>query len=497
MEHKKRFILITTILMAAILGTIGMAVALMLETYRSLNNDFAEAVQSALDDAIALEQKISGAAQLDIRTLAAGQPFQWGALENIPINEISSVTVNKAGKAGTGTVSLFFNADSSRTEKRAGRVNVPVLRSFLDELFRSRGIGGAYSLQVVRRAVEHRFIPMGDAASGSVASVRVAGAGGDTTVISYGRADSLSAPASAPDTLYDDRLAIAHAREFRAEVGNGTQAECRLLIESPHRMLWGKLAGVVAASVLIALVLCFSFGYLLRTLLKMKSLGEMRRDFTHNITHELKTPIAAISATNEALTDFAVGDDPDRRQKYLAVQRHYLQSLSSMVERILALSVQESEDFRLRPEPCSLSALIAEEVRTLPLKYKKPIQIRTELPAGDCEVRVDRFHFANVLLNILDNAVKYGGDEPCITVRVERTNAGRTSISISDNGPGIPPSQRKRIFEKYYRIPSGDVQNVRGYGIGLYYCRLVVEKSGGRISVSDPPGGGAVFTIIL
>ena len=103
-------------------------------------------------------------------------------------------------------------------------------------------------------------------------------------------------------------------------------------------LLW-KMRGIIGASILIALVLIFSFIYLLKTILRMKSVGEMRRDFTHNITHELKTPIAAISATNEALADFSVGDHPDKRKKYLDVQRHYLQMLSSMVERILSLSL--------------------------------------------------------------------------------------------------------------------------------------------------------------
>lgn len=498
MEHKKRFAVVIGILLAALLGTVGMSVAWMLETYRSLNDEFDKSVQEALDDAVALERKLSGATTLDISIPAAGR-FRWGALEGISPAEIASISIRKGEEGGSDKISLALRADTLRTDaaKKDRAVNVRILRSFLDEQFRSRGIRGDYSLSVVRRPGQ-RFVMMQDADSAWVSSVRVAGAGGDTTLISYGPGRSQSDVQATPDTLYDDRRAVAHAREFRAEAGDGASAECLLRMEVPQRMLWGKLGGVVASAVLIALVLCFSFLYLLRTLLRMKSVEAMRRDFTHNITHELKTPIAAIGATNEALADFAVADDPARRKKYLDIQRHYLQTLSAMVERILSLSVQEREDFRLHPEPCSLREIIDEAARTLPLRYKKSLHIHTDLPVGDCLVRVDRFHFGNVLLNILDNAVKYGSAEPRIRIRAGRTaDGGQVFVSVSDDGPGIPTAQRKRIFEKYYRIPTGDVHNVRGYGIGLYYCRLVVEKLGGRIRVDDNPGGGSVFTVVL
>ena len=296
------------------------------------------------------------------------------------------------------------------------------------------------------------------------------------------------------DTLYADVFPVKNALECRAEAGTVPVTECRVRIESPHQMLLWKMRGIIGASILIALVLIFSFIYLLKTILRMKSVGEMRRDFTHNITHELKTPIAAISATNEALADFSVGDHPDKRKKYLDVQRHYLQMLSSMVERILSLSVQESADFRLHPERCSLRALVAEQVQALPLKYAKDIRIDTEVP--DLQVTVDKFHFSNVLQNLLDNAVKYTPSHPHIVLKAGN-KGGKTVISISDNGIGIPPSQRKRVFEKYYRVPTGDVQNARGFGIGLYYCRLVIEKQGGKISISGSPDGGTTVTILL
>ena len=497
MEHKKRFVLVTLVLLAAILGTVGMSVAWMLETRHSLEGEFDGRVQAALEDAVALERKIIGARELDIRIPSAQEHGTWGVLNSLSPDIISSITVYKREEGDIDHMSVFLNADSLEGAK----VNVPLLRSLLAEALHTRGIQGKWALWVLRRAPTPRRVVMDVGGSIRGMSIRVAGAEGDTTLLTYG-GDSLAVSplsASVTDTLCADPLPTGQViRRFQVEGENGGQAEYHLYVEVPGRLMWGKLGGVVVAAVVIALVLCSSFVYLLRTVLRMKTLGQMRQDFTHNITHELKTPIAAAYATNEALADFAVAEDPVRRQKYLDIQRHYLQSLSAMVERILSLSVQEQERFRLHPEPCLLSEVVDEEVRMLPLRSPGNLNVDTQWPDGrDLRVMADRFHLANVLRNLLDNAVKYAGPHPHIGIRTGYTSDGHLYLSVSDDGPGIPHSQRRRIFEKYYRIPTGDRHNVRGYGIGLYYCRLVVEKMGGSIRVTDRPGGGSEFIITL
>ena len=495
MENKRRFLIVILVLLVAIIGTVGLSVALMIQTYKGLNDEFAGSVQAALSEAIQLERHISEAVNMDISQPVHGQGkmASLSILEGISPADISSISIHKNVKE-RDFISIDFQKDSLGGTTSSDKFNVQVFRDFLGELFRSRGIHAPYSVLVRQRIPGKKVIFIGETDENQGTSIQVAGDKGDTTLITYGNA---GADADIPpnfDTLYVDSFPGKYTLECRAEAGTFPITECRVRIESPHRMLLGKMVGIIVASVLIAMVLIGSFIYLLKTILRMKSVGEMRRDFTHNITHELKTPIAAISATNEALADFSVGEHPEKRKKYLDIQRHYLQMLSSMVERILSLSVQESNNFRLQPATCSLRALVDGQVQALRDKYDKDIRIDTEIP--DLQVIVDKFHFSNVLQNLLDNAVKYTPSHPHIVIKAG--NKGKkTVISISDNGTGIPSSQRKRVFEKYYRVPTGDIQNVRGFGIGLYYCRLVVEKQGGKIFIFGSPGGGTTVTIIL
>lgn len=284
---------------------------------------------------------------------------------------------------------------------------------------------------------------------------------------------------------------------------------CRLYIENPNRMFLYDMRWIIISSAGIFVLLCLSFIYLMRTLFREKSLEEMRSDFTHNITHELKTPIAVAYAADDAMLNFDADKDTAKRTEYLTVIHDQLGLLSQMVERILNITVQESGEFTIKPADFPMKKAIDELCATLPLKYKKRIHFDVVVSPKDLTVKVDEFHFRNVLSNLLDNAVKYSGDKVNVKVRAWRQTAARepagiigsgcpTKITVEDDGIGIPASERDRIFEKYYRIPTGDVQNAKGFGLGLYYSKLVVEKHGGTIAVGTGESGkGAKFTITL
>ena len=281
----------------------------------------------------------------------------------------------------------------------------------------------------------------------------------------------------------------------------------RLSINIPYREFWGSLKWIVLSSAAIVVLLAAILIYILKTMFRQKTLEQMRRDFTHNITHELKTPIAVASAATDALVNFSAEADPHRRRRYLQIIGKQLGELSSMVERILSVSVEGKEE-KMEMERISLFPIIHSTVEEISMGLENPPEI--EVTCGkDIEIYGDRFHLKNVMATLIDNAVKYGCGEDAakgecgegcgrnrIAVTAEK-NDGYARICIEDNGPGIAKEHLQHIFEKYYRVPQGDLQKARGYGLGLYYAQKVVQRHGGTIEVKSRPGKGTKFTITL
>lgn len=291
-----------------------------------------------------------------------------------------------------------------------------------------------------------------------------------------------------------DAAAIAHPTVSEIDIDDGGRLALRVTVSVPVRELWGGMWGVVVPSAVIVVLMCAVFVLLLRTMFRQKSLEAMRRDLTHNITHELKTPIAVASAANDAMRNFSADADPVRRARYLDIVAAQFSQLSSMVEHILAVSVAGEEDMRLRRERFALRPLV-EQAAAKFSAVGKPVGMSFDV-ADDLYVCGDRFHLSNVVSTVLDNAVKYSGESVRVSVSARRVKGG-VEIDIGDNGIGIEPKALEHIFEKFYRVPTGDVQRVRGYGLGLYYACRVVERLGGRITARSRVGAGTVITILL
>lgn len=270
----------------------------------------------------------------------------------------------------------------------------------------------------------------------------------------------------------------------------------QLVFEPVDSLVWKHMAGILTTSFIILLILGFSFWFLIRTLLRQKTLEDMKSDFTNNITHELKTPIAVAYAANDALLNFNQAEEKTKRDQYLRISQEQLQRLSSLVEQILSMSMERRKTFRLHPEEVNLKELIVSLVEQHQLKADKPVQIALEIEPEALTIVVDRTHFSNIISNLIDNAVKYSKERADITIRCRQTEQTVT-ISIADRGIGIPLDKQKHIFDKFYRIPTGNLHNVKGYGLGLFYVKSMVEKHGGTISVKSEPGKGSIFTIIL
>ena len=261
-------------------------------------------------------------------------------------------------------------------------------------------------------------------------------------------------------------------------------------IEMPFKVFLGRMWGLIASSVAIIILLAGVLIYLVRTMFRQKTLEDMRRDFTHNITHELKTPISVAVTATDALRNFSADADPDRRSRYLEIVETQLTQLSTMVEHILSVSV-EGREYKYNPNVVYLQEIIS--------VLTQGAGMNTAVFNIDCaehiKILADEFHIKNLLATVIDNAVKYSAD-PVVGIRVFNKD-NEVTIEIEDNGCGIAKEHLGHIFEKFYRVPTGDVHTVRGYGLGLYYAKQVVELHKGTISIRSRVGKGTTVTIKL
>ena len=267
----------------------------------------------------------------------------------------------------------------------------------------------------------------------------------------------------------------------------------RLSIATPFKAFLERMRGLILSSVAIVLLLSVVLLYLVRTMFRQKTLEEMRRDFTHNITHELKTPISVAVTATDALRNFSADANPERRSRYLEIVEGQLTQLSTMVEHILSVSV-EGREYKYNPTNLHIQDIINGVVQGAGMNVGKEAKFHIDCPSN-ITVSADEFHIKNLLATVIDNAVKYA-EEPVINISVSDEN-GNVTIDVEDNGCGIAKEHLSHIFEKFYRVPTGDVHTVRGYGLGLYYAKQVVQLHKGTISIKSSVGKGTTVTIKL
>lgn len=250
-----------------------------------------------------------------------------------------------------------------------------------------------------------------------------------------------------------------------------------------------EMSGVIITVFLLLVAFTLAFGYLFRTVSKMRTIEEMKDDFVSNMTHELKTPIAIAYSANDALLNYDTANDPQKKITYLNIANKQLKRLGELVENILAMSMERRKTLKLKPEKILLLSLVEEISAAQRMRGEKNISINVDIDNG-IMVEADRTHLANVLNNLIDNAIKYSGDSVEITI-----TGNIQELSVRDNGIGIPSKSIPYLFNKFYRVPHGNRQDVRGYGIGLYYVKSILDKMGWTIEVKSTEGEGSVFTI--
>ena len=251
-----------------------------------------------------------------------------------------------------------------------------------------------------------------------------------------------------------------------------------------------NLAGILLSFILIAAVIA-SLLYLLKIIREQKQLAEIKNDFISNITHEFKTPIATISAAIEGIQHFNKENDKEKTEKYLAMSTTQLGKLNTMVERILDTATLDKNDLSLQKERCNLVEVLEHLIK----KHKEiapQIPITLSCTTSSIWATVDVFHLENAIDNLVDNATKYG--KPPVVIALSSSN-NSIHLSITDTGKTLTKDQAAQLFEKFYRVPKGNTHDVKGFGIGLYYTKTIIEKHGGSIEVSTAPQTSFKITI--
>ena len=248
--------------------------------------------------------------------------------------------------------------------------------------------------------------------------------------------------------------------------------------EDPTIEALKKSSTGILISLLLSLSVIFCLIYLLKIISTQKELAEIKNDLINNITHEFKTPIATISTAVEAIESFNITDNKEKTKQYAAISAFQLKKLHQMVEKLLETATLDSESLMLQKEPTNIVDLIAKIAKKFELLTKKDINFTTNIDSKI--LKIDRFHFENAISNLVDNAIKYGGD--IIEINLNSV-LNITEISVADNGKGIDKSHQERIFDKFFRVPKGNTHDIKGFGIGLYYTKKIMEKHDGSVNI--------------
>lgn len=250
-------------------------------------------------------------------------------------------------------------------------------------------------------------------------------------------------------------------------------------------------------SFIFILIIIFSFAFTIWTIFRQKKLSDMKTDFINNMTHEFKTPITTISLAGQALIDPDVAKDQNRLSRFSGVILDESAKLGSQVEKILQMAILDRGTFKLKVDEVNLHDVIEGIAESYELRLSNEHSyLNLNLNAQNPIVKGDEVHLSSLVDNLIDNAIKYCKDYPEVTVETENTKQG-LYLTVSDNGIGMSKDTLKKIFDRFYRVPTGNVHNVKGFGLGLAYVKTIVEAHGGKISVHSEPGQGTRFKVFL
>jgi len=467
--NKRIFLSIVVLITLALVGLMVIQVYWIKNTIAVRQANFTRSVNEAVSNVIFRLEKIEMAREmkerLDILKDEQNVPFVTDSLSVKLIREIQEITnradLEKFFNKYFLTRDIFENILLSRPHRYVEqRLNYNLLDSLLQDEFNKKSINTEFKFGV--------FSPLRN----------------KMVIISMGVDPKVLLRDGFAFTLYPSDMGAE--RDY-------------LVVFFPNelRFLISQMWGLLSISSLLMIIIILSFTYTIIIILKQKKLSEMKNDFINNMTHEFKTPISTISLACQALNDNDVSKTQDLYDTYIRVINEENSRLGVMAEKILQTAILDKGQLRLNCEHFDVHEVIRDMVKKIGFQVEiKDGKINTDLKASPSVIYADKMHITNTINNILDNANKYTPQKPQILVSTENSRNGIT-ISIQDNGIGISKSNQKKIFEKLYRVSSGDVHDFKGFGLGLSYVKAIVEAHGGSVKLESELRKGTKFDVFL
>jgi two-component system phosphate regulon sensor histidine kinase PhoR len=280
---------------------------------------------------------------------------------------------------------------------------------------------------------------------------------------------------------------------------NGMQLETLYLLIEDKNYIIKKMGGLIVASIFFTCIIISAFALTIRTMFRQKNLSEIKSDFINNMTHELKTPLATISLAIDALVNEKVIHDTDKIRYYSGMIKDENKRMNKQVEKILQAARLERQEIKLNLVELDAHEIIHKTVDNLTLQVQeKNGSISLNLDADKHLIEADEVHFSNIIFNLLDNAIKYSRDNVPLQINVETSASnGMLAIKIKDNGIGMSKETQSRVFEKFYRAHTGNIHNVKGFGLGLSYVKAIADAHDGKVKVESALGKGSTFTLFM
>jgi len=298
------------------------------------------------------------------------------------------------------------------------------------------------------------------------------------------------------DTLHNRRIFVPVMPESGSDLeGIGPYENLIIVVPNFQQQVWDSLKWIIVGAALFMLVILAAFYVTVRTLINQKKLSEIKSDFINNMTHEFKTPLATISLAVDAIRNEKVQSDKEKLNYFSGIIKEENKRMNKHVETILQAAITEKQELQLKKVQIHVHDLIRKVIDNYQLQLnEKNAKVILQLNAKNDLLVVDEVHFSNLLSNLVDNAIKYSQEQPVIKITTQNVSKNFT-INIEDNGIGMSKETVRRVFEKFYRAHTGNVHNVKGFGLGMSYVKTVIDAHKGKIKVDSTLGKGTSFTI--